>query len=186
MPTNRRCRQEIHVGSVALIQLSKMSSATGTLETIHRVIGVALLAGISAVQAQYLPPPAREGYRCEIDGKVTYSDDPCPGGARVDVTPTRGMDRMAGQRQMSDEVRRERFNETMAEALKPLFNETPEQREKRQRRSRLDPKYQSECLALDRKIPQAEEAEARASPDRKPQAQDTLYRLRKQYRDMRC
>lgn len=48
--------------------------------------------GASMALAQSLPPSSRTVFKCEVAGKVVYSDTPCLGASKVDVEPTRGKD----------------------------------------------------------------------------------------------
>jgi hypothetical protein len=50
-----------------------------------------MVIGILPVVAQH------SVYRCETNGKVSYSDAPCVGARVIDATPTQGMDKMTGQ-----------------------------------------------------------------------------------------
>jgi hypothetical protein len=84
------------------------------------LLGSLMLLGSAAVDAQKLPSPSREVFRCEVDGKVAYSDAPCLGAQKVNVEPTRGLDASSGQRRIGADVRREQVNEAFADALRPL------------------------------------------------------------------
>lgn len=57
------------------------------------VLAVSVLMGCASASAlaQTLPPPASSVYKCVVDGKTVYSDEPSLGAARVEVTPTRGV-----------------------------------------------------------------------------------------------
>ncbi|MBK1714845.1 hypothetical protein CKO43_18960 [Rubrivivax gelatinosus] len=57
---------------------------------------LAAALGATAAQAQKLPTPSRDVFRCESNGKVIYSDSPCIGAKKVDVEPTRGLDASSG------------------------------------------------------------------------------------------
>ena len=140
----------------------------------------ALLAALFTSQslAQKLPPPSREVFKCEERGKVVYSASPCLGGKRVDVEPTRGMNKSSGTERVGADVRQERHNEQMAEALRPIFGETAKQREKRHRRFPLTAKAKVQCNRLDTDIPVAEESERTSMNDDLPAAQAHLHLLR--------
>ena len=96
-------------------------------------VALAVLAASMATQvvAQKLPKPSRDVYKCELDGRVVYTDTPCLGASKVNVEPTRGLDSMSGKKITGADVRRERTNEAVAEAYKPIFNEAAQQRETR-------------------------------------------------------
>jgi hypothetical protein len=53
----------------------------------------------------------------------------------------------------------------MADAMRPLLNETPEQRAVRHKRFKLEPSAKMECARLDAQIPRLE-AEERAAKDK--------------------
>lgn len=118
-------------------------------------------------------------YRCEQGGKIAYSDEPCVGAKRVDVTPTRGMDRMTGERRKGADVRREETLESMAEVMKPVLGETPEQYKTRHRRSKHTEADRKECYKLDASLAALETRRAQ-------DAETELYRARKRYFDLRC
>jgi hypothetical protein len=88
----------------------------------NKCLILAVVAGfVSAVAcAQKLPPPSRDVFRCEHNGQVSYSDQPCLAAKKVDVEPTRGLNRSTGKERVGADVQRERFHEGMAEALSPI------------------------------------------------------------------
>ncbi len=141
---------------------------------------------MSHALAQKLPAPSRTVFKCESGGKVVYSDTPCLGAQRVDVEPTRGLNKSTGTEKVGSDVRRERQNEQMAEALKPIFGETEPERAKRHARAKLSPPDRAACSDLDRDIPAAERQEAAASPATRNPTQVRLLDLRSQYRELRC
>lgn len=139
-----------------------------------------------AAAAQSLPPPSRTVYRCEDGQKVHYSDTPCLGAKKVDVEPTRGLNKSAGREQVGQDVRREKQNEMMADALRPILNETPEQRATRHRRFKLEPAAKLECARLDIQLPRIEEQERSATKDTLPFVQKDLLESRARFRELRC
>jgi hypothetical protein len=143
------------------------------------LIIVSALASFSSglAIAQGLPAPSRTVYKCEVGGKVVYSDSPCLGAQRVDVTPTQGLNKSSGSERVGADVRRERHNETMAEVMRPLFAETAEQRAKRHRR---------QCDDLDRRISSAELEEGRTAQAERQTVQERLLGMRAQHRDLKC
>lgn len=148
---------------------------------------VAALAFASvAVAAQSLPPPSRTIYRCDDGKKVHYSDTPCLGAKKVDVEPTRGLNRSTGRERMGHDVRREMDNEMIADALRPILNETPEQRATRHRRFKLEPAAKSECARLDVELRKLEERERSATKEALEAAQESLLESRTRYLDLRC
>ena len=145
-----------------------------------------LLAFVLPGIAQKLPAPSRTVYKCEADGKVVYSDSPCLGAKKVDVEPTRGLNKSTDSERVGADVRSERHDEQMAEALKPIFNETPQQRAKRHRRAKLKPDARQQCGRLDEQIATFESKEAGAVGSELATTQRQLLDLRSQYRSLQC
>lgn len=144
------------------------------------------LFACGGVQAQKIPEPARAVFKCTVKGKVVYTDDPCPGAERVDIQPTRGLNKSTGKELLGADVKRERHNEAMADAMRPIFNESASQRETRHRRAKLVSAAQAECASLDRLLVHEEASEQRASPPERAESQASILRLRKRHRELRC
>ena len=136
--------------------------------------------------AQNLPLPSRTVFKCGVAGKIVYSDSPCLGAKRIQVEPTRGLNKGSGSEKIGVDVRQERRNEQMAEALRPVFGETAEQRTRRHRRMALNPQDRAKCSKLESEMPATEQAELRATKAETPAIQVKLLRLRTQYRDLKC
>lgn len=136
--------------------------------------------------AQSLPAPSRTVFKCEINGKVVYSDSPCLGAQRLDIQPTRGIDKSTGTERIGKDVRQERSDEQIAKAWEPIFAETPEQRAKRHRRAALKPEARTQCSRFDQEITLAEQTERSATGAMLSDVQSDLMRLRQQYREFRC
>lgn len=147
---------------------------------------LASLVVMTSTQAQKLPAPSRTVFKCEIAGKVTYSDEPCLGAKRLDVEPTRGLSKSSGREKVGADVQQEKYNEQMTEAFRPILGETAEERAKRHRRFTLTPQDRAQCGNLDSEISATEKAEARATKAELPSTQQSLLKLRKQYRFLRC
>ena len=148
---------------------------------------LAILLSVAPALAQSLPPPSRTVYKCEGGGKVRYSDAPCLGARKVDVEPTRGLNKSSGREQTGSDVRQEQFRENLAEGIKPLSGMSPKQFEQFGRRQRLSAEAQRECRALDHQLPTAEAGEAAASaPGERNIAHRRLLKLRTAYQTLRC
>lgn len=145
------------------------------------------LLGCSAAVAQTLPPPSRTVYRCEESSKVHYSDSPCLGAKKVDVEPTRGLNKSSGQELQGQDVRKERFREGIADMVRPVTGMDAKQFDQAGRRQRLSPEAQRQCRLLDQLLPAAEAAEktAKAGPELAAE-QKRLLELRAAYRKLRC
>ena len=146
----------------------------------------AVILVLTPAFAQKVPPASRTVYKCESEGKVIYADSPCLGARKVDVEPTRGLNRSTGAERVGADVRKERQNEQVAQALKPIFNETAEQRVKRHHRAKLKPDVRSRCGRLDDRIAEAEDNERKTTGSELPAAQKDLFNLRVEYRNLQC
>ncbi len=152
-------------------------------------IAIALILALTTEQwafAQKLPDPSRTVYKCEVKGKVTYSDEPCVGAQRLDIEPTRGLNKSSGTERVGPDVRREQQREALAEAVRPLTGVDSKQFDRLGRRTRLSPEAQRACASLDREIPALELREARTVGDERAAVQARLFASRKQFRELRC
>lgn len=140
----------------------------------------------SPVAAQSLPPPSRTVYKCEDGKKVHYSDSPCLGAKKLDIEPTRGLNKFTGREQIGQDVRREKDNELMAEVFRPILNETPEQRAMRHKRFKLEPSAKAECARLDVQIPLLEAKEPSATRETLATVQRDLLASRTRFQKLRC
>lgn len=147
---------------------------------------VTLVLVASFASAQTLPPTSRTVYKCEEGNKVRYSDAPCLGAKKVDVEPTRGLNKSTGRERTGNDVQREKFNELMADATRPLLNETPEQRAVRHKRFKLEPSAKMACARLDAQIPRLEAEERSAKDEPLKQVQQALLTSRTRFHQLRC
>ncbi|MFO1253220.1 MAG: DUF4124 domain-containing protein [Inhella sp.] len=148
---------------------------------------VATLLWSATALAQGLPPPSRTAYRCELDGKIVYSDSPCLGAEKLELQPTRGLNKSSGRVQVGADVQREHSREAFAEAVRPLTGLDARQLDQAGRRTRLSPELQQRCQRLDRELPLAERQERQATTSlARQEAQRQLWRQRKAYRDGGC
>jgi hypothetical protein len=125
-------------------------------------------------------------YKCESKGSVVYSHEPCLGAQIVDTMPTQGLDKSSGKSRKGADVQRIEQNKAMADGLRPIFGETPEQREIRHRRFKLAPADNLECGYLDIRLPSQETAVRDADKGAAVRADAALFESRKRYRDLRC
>jgi hypothetical protein len=149
-------------------------------------VGALLYPQLLLAQSTTLPAPSRTVYKCTVEGKIVYTDDPCVGAKRVDVEPTRGLNKSSGRELTGRDVAQERQTEQFAEAVKPITGLTPQQFEVERSRVYLAPEAKSECARLDRRIAQAEAQERTEPIETKPAVQRQLFALRKRHREMRC
>jgi hypothetical protein len=144
-----------------------------------------LLASLPA-HAQ-LPAPSRTIYKCEVAGKIAYTDVPCLGAKRLDVVPARGVDKLSGTSRVGATVAREYHQENMARIWKPLLGMNEQQYATAVRRHGLDARAQHECRTLEAAIVDNERIEQQKPPreSRDALAHDTLS-LRQRYHELRC
>lgn len=154
----------------------------------HLYIAVLVLA-LSFTQAIAGSPlhSSRTIYKCEDGNKVVYSDAPCLGATKLDITPTRGLNKSTGRELIGSDIRNEIRREQMADALRPLTGLSPERLAQLSRRTSLPTAAQQECKQLDEAIPLAEQLERTAlgTKELKP-AQLKLFNLRKRFHDLKC
>lgn len=150
------------------------------------LILTALAATCQLALGQRLPAPSREVYRCELDGQVSYSNTPCLGARRVDVEPTRGLNKSSGKDRTGADVRKERNNEMMADALRPVFGESATQRARRHHRARLDPIARAACERLDASLPPLEHKQNQVAKADLSRADERLLIERQQFQRLGC
>ena len=171
----RRIVTEITIDTPARIR------AAGTLAG-----GLLLCFAAPFAQAQ-LPQPSRTVYKCESKGKITYTDEPCLGARRLDVVPTRGVDKLSGTERTGTDVANERRREVFADALRPISGMNAEQLATFSRRQRLDSRSQRECAQLEAAILDTEQAERRNTGAGVIESlRQDLHILRKRYRQLGC
>jgi hypothetical protein len=120
------------------------------------------LAALSIASAQTLPLPSRTVFRCDVAGKVVYSDSPCLGARKVDVEPTRGADKSTGKERVGSDVRREQQREGLANAVKPITGMNAKQFDVATNRTKLTAEAHDAALSNQRG-PQRQRRPARAS-----------------------
>ena len=139
-----------------------------------------------AAQSIKLDKPTRTVYKCTVDGKVSYSDAPCPGAQRIDVEPTRGLDQTSGTTRVGQDVRAEKYRELIDEAIRPLTGMSSKQMNVDRRRFHLTPEAKQECKILDASVADAEAKERVAQGSAKPPIQQNLFALRKRFKELKC
>jgi hypothetical protein len=117
---------------------------------------------------------------------VVYTHEPCLGAKSVDTTATQGLDKSSGQSKKGADVRKIENNKAMAEALQPLFNETPSQREVRHRRFKLPVDQKLECAKLDEQLPVQEATLRNMNKVGAAKSELVLFESRKRFRELRC
>ena len=146
-----------------------------------------LLLCTTVATGQTLPKASRTVYKCEEGGKVNYSDSPCLGAKKLEVEPTRGLNKSSGREVQGRDVNHERFREAFADGIKPVTGLDAKQLDQAGRRQRLTPETQRQCRALDQQLPMAEAAEAAAKVGAELKAaQKRLLDARTSYRKLGC
>lgn len=125
-------------------------------------------------------------YRCETDGRVSYSSEPCVGAREIDVTPTQGLDKMTGKSRKSADVLRQELDNAVSKALQPLTGMTPEQFAVHKRRIGLSARDKADCARLDATLPELKQRASMATPAEHTEADMSLYKARKQFNDLNC
>jgi hypothetical protein len=151
--------------------------------------GGLLLSGLASPvlgQTSTLPAPSRMMFKCTAGKKVTYTDQPCLGAKRLDVVPSRGLNKLGGTERIGADVANERHREMFAEAIKPLTGLEPQQFAVRVRRHSLSTAASRECQVLDPAIAKAEAQERSADRSALAPVQHHLFSLRKRYQELRC
>ena len=136
--------------------------------------------------SQHLPAPSRTVYKCENNGKTFYSDSPCLGAKKIDIEPTRGLNKLTGSERSGKDVSREIQREQIAEAVKPVTGLTAKQFEVAGRRQKLDANAQRRCQSLDAALPSLEQQESNATASERHQLQAQVFNLRAEYRRLGC
>ena len=157
----------------------------------HRavLIATAALAFASTqayAQTQKLPPTSRSVFKCEVAGKVVYSDAHCLGAQKIDVEPTRGLSKTSGREQVGNDVRHEQYREMFADAVRPLTGMDAKQLDAQGRRMKLTTDAQQECRRLDAEIPVAEKQEKLVKQQALVDVQAQLFRMRRSFQEQAC
>jgi hypothetical protein len=145
-----------------------------------------MILAATVAEAQKLPAPTREVFRCEANGKVSYSDAPCLGAQKVNVEPTRGLNASSGRERIGADVRREQTSEAIAEAFKPLTGKDAKELATAGKRFQLPAVAQTECKLLDHTLPMAEARERGATQQTLSSRQQELLGLRQRFIALGC
>ncbi len=124
--------------------------------------------------------PVLAAYKCEANGKTTYSDEPCPGGKQVDLKNTPGGS-------ISDEDRKRATRQSAHDKaeLKRLEKEREKRdaaAEKEQKKSAKEQKQQTKkCTKLSMRKKWAEDDAAASMGKSSEKAKRRAHRLAEQY-----
>lgn len=145
-----------------------------------------LMATTCLAQTTSLPPTSRTVYRCEVEKKVVYSDEPCLGAKRINVEPTRGLDQSSGKSRLGVDVRDEKNREAFAQALGPLTGMDAKQLQVRGRRNKLSSAAQADCKSLDDRVADSESREKVAGVRELGVVKEELFAMRQRQGKLRC
>jgi hypothetical protein len=148
-------------------------------------IGVCTTA-TSDVSAQSLHAPSRTLFKCQVDGKTLYSDSPCLGAEKMEVEPTRGVNKLSGTERIGRDVRAELEREAIARAIRPITGISDQQFKVEVHRHYLSGGAQQECRRLDQDLANIEYEEKRAAQPALRTVQERLYLMRQRFRELRC
>lgn len=149
-------------------------------------IGTCLLCVTPELSAQSLHAPSRTLFKCQDQGKITYSDSPCLGAEKLEVEPTRGVNKLSGKERIGPDVQRELHREMFAEGIRPLTGMNAKQFEVAVRRAHLPGAAQQECRRLDQDLASTEYEEKRTAKPALRDVQAQLLLLRQRFRELRC
>ncbi|MGO4476131.1 hypothetical protein AB4Z32_07730 [Massilia sp. 2TAF26] len=150
------------------------------------LFGTYTLSTATGASAQTLHAPSRTLYKCKEQGKLTYSDSPCLGAEKLEVEPTRGVNKLSGEKRVGPDVRRELEREMFAEMVRPLTGMSNKQFEVEVRRVKLPWVAQQECRRLDQDLVTTENEEKRAAQNALRDVQARLFLMRQRFRELRC
>lgn len=170
----------------APLLVSRMSLMQFPRSLLIATMSLAFALTQADAQTQKLPPTSRSVFKCEVAGKVVYSDAPCLGAQKIDVEPTRGLSKTSGREQVGNDVRHEQNREMFADAVRPLTGMDAKQLDVQGRRMKLSPDAQRECRRLDADIPVAEKQEKLVKQQALADVQAQLFRMRRSFRELGC
>ncbi len=147
------------------------------------LIALCLLGSTLSLTAQ-----ATDVYRCDQDGRVVFSDEPCLGAKRIEVHPTQGMDKLSGKSRKGEDVRRNEHHRQMDQALRPLHGRTHEEMNVQRRRygNNLTPGEHARCAVMDQQLKTQEAREVGARGEALAETQKSLFQLRREHRALGC
>lgn len=125
-------------------------------------------------------------YRCDSGGKIVYSAAPYVGGKVIDVTPTRGADKMTGRSIKGSDVQREKYRTMVDDTTRRLHGLSHEEMDVMRRRQKLSSADQAQCASLDRQVPVLQAQTVNVVGSAKGQAEVKLYQARKRGFDLKC
>jgi hypothetical protein len=142
--------------------------------------------GPADAQVAKAPSTSRTVFKCTVDNKVVYSDEPCLGAQVLNVQPTRGMNKSTGKELTGKDVMMERTREAIAQAVRPATGMNDHQFDVAKRRMNMSGPQKAECVRLEDDIAAGEAQEPTASKDSLAALQNSLLVMRTRYRGLGC
>lgn len=143
---------------------------------------IVLMTGLTASAVAQ----AQSVYRCETQGRIGYSHEPCVGAKVIDTTPTQGLDKSTGASRKGSDVRREELNRKLNEAMRPLTGMSHEQSKVFERRIKLPATAKVECKLLDERLLDQDQAVRTSTQTAKAEAEVQLFLSRRRFRELGC
>jgi hypothetical protein len=179
-------------GECASNELCSATYTSGTtMMNAYRTLLVVILAAVSACAlAQPVSPASRSAYKCKIDGKTVYSDEPCLGAQKIDVEPSKSnaatRSTSTGSSARRQQPRPEPQAEASAEGEHPTADIETKPAQVLSGRARLSSASQRECRDLESSMTALEREEKEASKSELPRVQSQLFTKRKRFADLGC
>lgn len=102
------------------------------------------------------------------------------------MEPTRGVNKLSGEKRIGADVQRELNHEMFAEAIRPLTGMNAKQLAVQSRRFNLPGAVQQECRRLDQDLASTEYEEKQAAKTTLREVQARLFLMRQRFRELRC
>lgn len=104
--------------TIALMMKLKTSKLLWTHNLLLCLVATVALPAFA--QTIKVPPTSRTVFKCKVDGKVVYSDNPCLGAEVLNIQPTRGMNQSTGKEVTGRDLMIEKSHEAFVQAIQPV------------------------------------------------------------------
>lgn len=140
----------------------------------------------SFAQVVKVPPTSRTVFKCNVDGKVVYSDNPCLGAQVLNIQPTRGLNQSTGKEITGRDVMVEKNHEAFVQAVKPVTGMDQHEFDVAKQRVNMSGPQKAECVRLDSEIAAGETQERSVAKDALIGIQARLLAMRTRYKGLGC
>ena len=165
-------------------------SGTTMMNIYRTLLGVVVAVVSVCALAQPVTPASRSAYKCKIDGKTVYSDEPCLGAQKIDIEPSKSANATTRSSASSNARRQQPRPEPKAEPSAEGDHASADVETKPAQvlsgRARLSSASQRECRDLESSITVLEREEKEASKSELPRVQGQLFTKRKRFVDLGC